>query len=278
MRFLTGRPIELAHQFEQDDETNLTPAGVTVTITDTLGATVSTGAATGVAGTWEYAVSGFLGEGLYSVEWDGGATAVDVTNFEVVGAHLFSIAYARASDADLADAVEFPAGDIVDKREIVERDFERITGRSFTPRTVRITVEHDGLAEYLIPTQRDVRSVANVRDSAGDPVAGLAVDGDGHVTGWSSLAADTYSLDIAYGLTSVPSDVRRAGVVYLRALLAESNSAIPEHTTSYQPADGSTYTLGGASDVTDRTGIPSVDRVLAGHRERIIHSIYGGVQ
>lgn len=276
-RFLAGRPVNLAHKF-LDDETVLTPGSVTVTILPDGSTTpaVTPGAATNASGTWSFA-AGILPEGVYTVRWDGGATAVDVETIEVFGNILFTLPDAREYDPDLTVA-KFPTLKLRHYREVVAQEFERITNRSFVLRTRRIRLELDGSDCVVLPV-RDALTLVAFTDSAGVAVTATTVtlDPDGILCGLADLACGIYYATVRYGFTAVPSDVERAGILRLHSLLMAETSRINDRATSFQVVDGGTYTLATAGRAGYETGIPDVDAVLARYTYRLIADIAGGL-
>lgn len=265
-RYLTGRAVTLAHTFLNDEDA-LTPETVSVTVTR-AGASVPAVQGEAVrAGTVYTFPAGMLPEGQYAVKWDG-STAVDVETIEVVGGYLFSIPEARASDEDLT-ADRFPAPEVRHYRDVVESEFERITGRSFTPRTRFLERSKVPGPTDLLPVA-DIRSVAIVGGLSAGPATIERVGDFGYLT---SCPEDASGIEIAYGFTAAPEGIARVGKLYLRYLLTAERSGIPDRATSYQPVDGGTYTLATAGRGGSETGIPDVDAVLKDYDFEIINSV-----
>lgn len=276
-RYLTGRAVNLSHTFNDDEsETGLTPASVTVTVT-ALGA--ATAAFTGPAqatGTVYTVAVGALPAGMYAVVWDGGATATDTTYIEVAGGNIFSVPYVRKKDQELT-AQRFPTADVIYYREVVEDEFERITGRSFVPVTRRLRIDVDGTDTVVLPV-RDVRALVALDGPNGAvDVTTLDVDPDGLISGLSALTVGPYVATVAYGFRTPPADIQRVGLIRLRSLLMAERSGIPDRATSFQPGDGGTYTLATAGRGGSRTGIPDVDAALSDFTYSLLESIVGGL-
>lgn len=262
MRYLAGRLVELSHEFATDEETaSLTPDTVTVTAVregQTVPAVTGTASRAGSVYTFS---AGELPEGVYTVSWDGGPGARDRTYVEVCGAVLATVAQVRKSDDELTPA-RFPALAVRQARERVEDEFEGITGRSFVPRTRHIEAVSYGLADpYLIP-HPDVLAVGPVTGADGELVT-VGVERIGGAALLWDLPAGAFAVDVRYGFTAVPADVRAAGLLRLRSLLFEPSSGIPDRATSFQPAEGGTYALSTPGVRGAQTGIPDVDAVLA---------------
>lgn len=261
MRFLAGRLVALEHVFGTDDDgPPLTPDAVMVTVVRE-GRTVpaATGPASPVGNVYTFS-AGDLGEGVYTVSWDGGPGARDRTMVEVCGAHLFSVAAVRRADDELS-AARFPAARVRRARERVETEFEGITGRSFVPRLRRIEAVSAGPDEpYLIPVM-DVITVEVVDGPNGHPLSyGVERIGPAAVL---YVPPGPFAVEVRYGHIAVPDDVRAVGLLRLRGLLFEPASAIPDRATSFQPAEGGTYALSTPGMRGAQTGIPEVDAVLA---------------
>lgn len=271
MRHQSGRSVDLQHRFVTDDETVLTPASVAVTVTREGRTDPEVqGPATPVGDAWAFA-AGALPEGAYSVLWDGGATARDTALLEVVGGVLVTVADVRADPELPAD--RWDAATVVDARERVSAEFERITGRAFVPRTrtVPVTVA-DGCPVWL--PFRDVLSV-EVRDDTGTVVPDVTSESVGPLTTVSGLDSGTYAVDVRFGFGAVPDDIRGAALLRIRSLLFAGASGIPDRATSFQPAEGGTYRLATAGMRGSETGIPDVDAVLARYRLSVLDDVVG---
>lgn len=274
MRFLSGRAAVLRHTF-LDDEEPLSVSAVSVTVRDASGQTVYTGDATGATDVWSVSLPA-MPEGVYTVSWVAGTTATDVTRFEVVGGFLFTIPEARGSDFDLADRDRFPAVEVRHYREVVEDEFEAITGRSFVPRVARVLVEADG-TRTLFSGYFDAMAVKAVDGPSGalDP-EGWTVNAFGVLTAPYDLPeGDRYAVTLAYGFPQVPEDVKRAGLLRLRSLLTAERSGIPDRATAFVAAEGGNFTLATAGRNGWETGIPEVDAALKRYRFGIFYDVLG---
>jgi hypothetical protein len=254
--------VELSHEFATDDDgPPLTPDAVTVAVVrDGRSVAAVTGPAVRAGSVYTFS-AGELGEGVYTVSWDGGPGARDRTVVEVCGAHLFSVADVRQVDEELS-AVRFPAATVRAARERVEAEFEQITGRSFVPRLRRIAAVSTGPADpYLIPVP-DVITVGAVTGSDDEPVS-VGVERIGTAAVLWDLPPGEFAVEVRYGFIAAPVDVQAAGLLRVRTLLFEPASGIPDRATSFQPAEGGTYTLSTPGVRGAQTGIPDVDAVLA---------------
>jgi hypothetical protein len=274
VRFLNGRAIPLTHVF-LDDEAALVVPAVTVTVRDANGATVYTGSATSSGTTWSVTVP-MQTQGVYTASWVAGTTATDTEAFEVVGAFLFSIPEARKSDVDLTDTVRFPTADIRHYREVVEGEFEVITGRSFVPRTASVEVEADDSPSLFLGFF-DVAALVAIKGPSGPvDLAGWSVDRMGFVRApYGLVDGDRYTVTFAYGHGQVPEDVKRAGLLRLRSLLTAQRSGIPDRATAFVAAEGGNFTLATPGRNGYETGIPEVDATLKRWKFSVFYDVLG---
>jgi hypothetical protein len=248
---------------------------VSVTVRDLDGQTVYTGNATSSGNEWSVSLS-VLPVGVYTVSWQADETVTDSESFEVVGAFLFSILEARDSDVDLTDTERFPTGDVKHFREVVEDEFQRITGRSFVPRVARVEVEADD-SPTLFLGFFDVSAVAAIDGPLGAvDVTGWTVDRMGVLRAPYALQdGDRYTVTFTYGFGQVPEDVKRAGLLRLRSLLTASRSGIPDRATAFVAHEGGNFTLATPGRGGSETGIPEVDATLDRYRFRILCDVMG---
>jgi hypothetical protein len=249
---------------------------VTITPVGSDTATES-GAATGpVSDYWSYSASP-LGEGVYTVEWDGGDDATDTEVIEVTGGRLFLVSELRSADADVTVAA-YPSLKVMQTRTDVEDEFECITGRSFVPVTRRVRVDVDTDRDAIWLGRFDMLTLVSFVDSDDtDCAEDVDLDDNGVLSGLSSLTAGRYVATVRYGLTYVPGDVKRAAMLRARTLLFSATSGIPDRATSFSVAEGGTYTLATAGVGRWKTGIPDVDAVLERYTYDIALSVLGNV-
>lgn len=267
MRFLSGRAVALTHSFTDDEETLSVPT-VSVSVLAEDGTEVASGSATPDVYGNDSFNAGILPLGAYTAVWTGksGATtvAIDTSSFEVTGGNLFSVKDVRASDADLAHAVDFPASEIIPLRWVVEDEFETITGRSFTPRVTRVSFSHDGSDNTWLGKFDTTRLIALSGPDGALDVSDYRLGSAGLLEGLSGLTEDAvYTATIQYGFQDAPADVRRVGMIRLRYLLAAESSGVPDRATSFVAAEGGTFTLATPGRYGYKTGIPEVDAVLS---------------
>lgn len=276
-RYLTGRAFTLSHNFDEDEGTPLVIASVTVTVKNSAGTTVSTGAATNSAGTWSYTVPA-QPQGPLTVTWaTNGGLATDTTYEEVVGAVTFTVKEFRGSDIDLSSTARFTPEDIRLYRDMAEAEFEKITGRSFTPRTKTVTVEYRG-DNQLLTGVWDIAAVdAAVGPSGALDMTDWTVDPLGVIEGVSGLSeGDLVTLTVDYGFRAVPADVKHAAILRTKTLIVRENSGIPDRATSFIAAEGGTFTLATPGLRGSETGVPEVDAILGRYRYRLLQDLVGG--
>lgn len=187
---------------------------------------------------------------------------------EVVGARLFSLAEARASDQSIADPATYPTAEVDARRLEVELEAEAICGRSFFPRYRRARLDGSGLIRQIAPDVdlRGVRDVATINAgqaplawTAGQ-VGDVAVSPGGMLTrldgGLWPRGASNVVVGYEFGLDAPPEDLRQAALIRLRGVLKRNKSGVPDRVSSYTNEAG-TFRL--SMPGARRTGIPDVD-------------------
>jgi hypothetical protein len=279
-RIARNAPVTLTMTFYGDSVPVDADGSVTVTVTDRLGATVSTGTATkdpAQTGVYTYNLAGQANLGMLTVDWNGvfdGAQAGVVTLVEVVGWHLFSLADVRA-DPDLPVS-KYSDEKVRDMRTEVEDEFETICGRAFIPRLAVEELRRGSGHNVLNLSHREPRSVIQVVeiDRAGvetDVTAtlNLFLSWTGELdrydwTVWKSYCR--YRVAYEYGPKYLDPMVRGAGLRYLKERLTADRSAIPQRADVMEAAGAgsirlSNYLLSRGKG-PQMTGVPEVDRVL----------------
>lgn len=274
MRFLSGRGIRLTHSF-LDDETEMVVSAASVIVANDKGESVFDGDAIKIPDTetWEANLP-ILPLGRYFATWDASPVAVDSTPFEVVGGFLFSIPEARASDVDLED--RFTTEEIRYYREVVEAEFEQITGRSFTLRSKRVDVNGDGTPTAFLGFLDAVRVVDVEGLAEGLTPDGWTITPTGFLEAPYELAEGSrYTVTVEYGMPAGLEDVKRAALLRLRTLLVTENSGIPDRAISFVSAEGGNFSLATAGRNGYETGIPEVDATLSRYRYKILGDVMG---
>lgn len=282
MRVLKGRPIKVSHEFlDDDEETPLSPSSVSVDLFDPTGTLVTTVAATDDgAGTWTATFPAQpLGPYVASFDADSG-TYVEEVPVEVVGGFLFSVKQARGTEESLSDSAMFPAAEIIDKRESVEAEFERVTRRSFTTRVKyrEFTADGSGVEWMLTPDAQAIEAAtlngADVSDLTGWSVSTLGAVT--YPTGCNGVrSGDVIRVRIRYGFVTPPPDVQRVGAIRVADLINQEDSGLPDRATTWQPQEGGTFRLATPGMGKWQTGIPEVDTVLIGYRLDSVLAVYG---
>ncbi len=197
------------------------------------------------------------------------------TFVEVVGGFYFTLADARASDADLVSTTKYTTAQIREARDEVEDECETICGVSFVRRYRRVTLSGDGCATLLLPNLF-VRSVFGI--SVGgvalteDELADVVVEDIGRVY-WRSgvFAQDRLNVDVMYehGFDAPPSDVRRAALTRLQHRLFAKHTAVPDRATAFVAGEGGNFSLATPGKGGSETGIPEVDATYARHNYHV---------
>lgn len=280
MRFLSGRALSLSHTF-YDDDNILTVPSVAVTLRlDGATSDAFSGSATDAGGgKWTVSVPA-QPQGVYTLTWVGNSvpTVTDVEEIEVVGQVIYTVTEARNSDIDLASTARFPAEDLRRYRDVVEGEFERITGRSFTPRTRTVSELGDGTASLYLGLHDVFALIAVTVDGVAVDLAAerWTVDQAGFLYAPYDLPeGSVVAVTVDYGFRYPPDDIKRAAILRARSLLASENSGIPDRATSFIAAEGGTFTLATPGRAGAETGIPEVDVTLSRYRYKLMGDVLG---
>jgi hypothetical protein len=242
---------------------------VTATITRADGTVVTTGPATkdlAVAGRYTYVLLPQTAVNALTVKWEGSfGGIVQSLDFpvEIVGAHLFTVAEARAfGDQALKDSAKYPDSVIIDARERITDYFKRVCSVSFTPRYGRVTLDGFRVLHSLWLPDTKVARVFTITENgvAVDP-ASVDVYPTGQLFRRVPWAADYQNITVDYqhGWEAPPDDVSRAALMLARYDLTTNQLAdrfisfANELGVIRQAVPGERYP----------TGIPIVDAVLA---------------
>lgn len=275
MRYLTGRGVALLHQF-LDDEVVAHPSPVKVSVYAADGTLAYEQDNLTPSGDDYTANAGMLEQGAYRVVWSS-PTHIDTTEVEVTGGLLFTIKDARDSDSEIADTGQYPGEEIKHFREVVETEFQTITGRSFVPRTVRVPVETDG-SDCAWLGLFDCASLVALEGPDGALVASdYVLEPNGLLNGLSGFSEGTrLTAVVDYGFRFPPEDVKRVGLIRLRYLLAAESTGVPDRATSYVAESGGTFTLATPGRAGYKTGIPEVDAVLNLYSYNVLNDVLAG--
>lgn len=143
----------LSVTFYADESPTNADGSVTVTLTTPAGTPlVSTTATSAGNGTYTYVLAPQATPVLLNVLWSGtfGGVVQSVTDtVEVVGARLFSLADARASDVMLADTSRYTTAKLEQARLYVEDEFRSICSVSFIPTYHREIYDGPGVTRSI---------------------------------------------------------------------------------------------------------------------------------
>jgi hypothetical protein len=271
-RILVGSPATLSAVFYDGGEAVVDPGTVTVTVTRSDGTAVVTGAATtgtgAAARTYSLAAQSRL-DHLTAV-WTGAAGRVVTTRHEVVGGFYAELAEIRA-----LDSLKYPTTLLEVARAQAEDRFEQATGVAWVRRHARDTLSGNGAARMVLP-RRPPRSL--IAATIGGVAAGDltlfrlydegVIERAGGVT-WpkeSSGGGGNIVVEYVHGYDAPPADLKQAFMTFVRYLLLETRSRIPDRATAMTTEWG-TFQL--ASATSRATLIPEVDAVLAAYDRRI---------
>ncbi len=255
---------------------------VTYTVTDADGVSVQTGTATNeaAAGYYTFTLTPQAAVKTLTIVWSGtwgGAVQTITTYAEIVGAHLFTVAEARAVDnAKLANATTYPDATIREARAGIADFFEQVTRVSFIPRYARTILDGDGTGAAWLP-HRQVRSL--LAASTGSTSTTRTA-----LTAAELLEVDTYdygllersttwtighrNLVVSYehGYQAVPWDIHQAALIYLGFVLVASD--VSDRTISYSNELGTFRQATPGRNYP--TGIPVVDAALSRYTSAMV--------
>lgn len=286
----------LPHIFDVDETPTNSTTSVTVAVTDALGVSVASGAATqdtANTGRYTFPLPTQAQLSTLTVAWSAtiaGAAVVETDTVEVCGGFLFSLREARNSDPALANAKKYTTQDLIDARQAVEEECELICSRAFVPRYRRVVLNGTGVSDLALPDCGDelvagilLRGVRTIRSATVAPrigqtsvaltagqLAALAVTSDGILRRtdaniWPEGLSNVV-VEYEFGNDGPPADLKRASLLRLRSQLNLSTSGIPDRATSFTAADGGTYRL--SLPEAYKTGIPEVDGRYARYSRR----------
>lgn len=276
-RILVGTPATLSAVFYDGGEAAVDPGTVTVTITRSDGTAIATAAATTGSGAAArtYALPAQTRLDHLTAVWTGAAGRTVTTYHEVTGGHYAELAEIRAMNA-LADATKFPTATLEAARDMAEDRFEEATGVSWVPRHARDTLSGNGetvLALGHYPPRSLIGVSIDGVVSADLTKFRLYPYGVIERTVGSTWPAEAYGGGgnliveyVHYWSVRPPADLKRAFLMYVRYLLLEGLSRIPDRATAMTTEFG-TFTL--ASSTSRATLLPEIDNVLADYDKRI---------
>lgn len=170
---------------------------------------------------------------VWTVTWSTANLGTLRTTAEIVGAHLFTIAEARAFDQEAMEALSlYPVDAITDARRRIEDAFEEICHVSFIPRVKRQVYSGSYGKGVILPL--GVTAIRSVEERFGDTwvandpelVAEIVIEPWGGLfwsTGIPVQAARQLRITYEYGYPEPPLEIKRAGLWLLRDSLVSSN-------------------------------------------------------
>lgn len=275
-RILVGAPATLTAVFYDGGETAVDPGTVTVTITRADGTAVATAAATSGTGaaarTYDLPAQTRL-DHLVAV-WTGDDGRGVTTRHEIVGGFYAELAEIRGLDA-VTNETKYPTALLEVARRQAEDRFEQATGAAWVRRHARETLSGNGTTRIVL-AHRPPRSLlaATIDGTAAADLAlfrlydeGL-IERAGGVT-WpkeSSGGGGNVVVEYVHGYDAPPADLKQAFLTYVRYLLLDTRSRIPDRATAMTTEFG---TIQLASATSRATLIPEVDAILADYDRRI---------
>jgi len=276
-RILAGSPATLTVTFYDGGETAVDPGTVTVTILRADGTAVTTAAATSGSGAAArtYALAAQTRLDHLTAVWTGSIGGRSVTTrHEVVGGFFADLAEIRTLDA-LSNTSKYPAATLERARWQAEEKFEDATGVAWVPRHDRYTANGDNTTTLMLrwPRPRSLIAVTVDGTAATDLTlfqlydSGI-IERDSGVRfprGWTN--AGNVVVEYTHGYDRPPEDLRWAFLQYVRYLILDTTSRIPDRASSYSTEFG-TFQLVTAG-FNRPTGLPEIDAVLNEHSHRV---------
>lgn len=276
-RILISTPATLTATFNDGGETPVDPGTVAVTITRADGTVVVADAPTSGSGAAARTYTLVAQERLdhLTAVWAASSGGRRVTtHHEVVGAYYADLAEIRALDA-LGNTSKYPEATLARARWQAEDRFEEATGVAWVPRHDRQDLAGDNTGELLLRWPRPRTLIAVTID--GTPAADLdtftlydtgIIERNSRLT-WPRGTTTTGNVIVEYthGYDRPPEDLRQAFLAYVRYLVLDTTSRIPDRAASYSTEFG-TYQLVTAG-FQRPTGLPEIDAVLNDHSHRV---------
>lgn len=235
-------------------------------------------------GAYRYALAPQTELDELTVTWAGtfsGVAQQITSRVEIIGAHLFTVAQARAfapkGRATLADAATYPDADIIAVRDQLLDDFQRddVCGVAFVPRYARVRLDGTGTDRLLLPHLRVQRVLAVSVTLPGAATETLTGDdwrlGEHDVleraTGVWPSGRRTVTVAYVHGWERCPAPVRQAALRVAFSQLV--GSSVDDRVTNFSDEDG-TYTLATAGrGAFQPYGIPLADAALRRYRQTV---------
>lgn len=276
-RILVGSPATLTATFYDGGETAVDPGTVTVTITRADGTAVATGAATVGAGAAArtYSLTAQSRLDHLTAVWTGSSGGrVLTTRHEVVGGYYADLAEIRALDA-LGNTSKFPEATLARARWQAEAKIEDATGVAWVPRHDRQVSFGDNTTQILTrwPRPRSLIAVSINGTAAADLTKftlydiGMVERTSGATWPKGTTSTGNVTVEYTHGYDRPTEDLRMAFLQYVRYLVLDTTSRIPDRASSYSTEFG-TFQLVTAG-FNRPTGLPEIDAILNQHSHRV---------
>lgn len=251
-RILRSTTASLSWQGQDSNGEIADPGVVTVGVTRSDGTTlVTAGTATVGSGTVARTVALTVAQtaltDVLTATWSAGGNVLAVTEHEIVGGFLFSLAKLRSTETALADPSTITDAELLTIRCEVESSFESWTNLSMVPRFAVVDVYGSGSC-HLLTGKFFVRSVRWARYWTSDTTSTLLTSTELlniSVTSYGALARSAgwygrWQVGIEYGLSAPPADGKRMALLYARIAATRSVRGVSANASSYTTPDGQT--------------------------------------
>lgn len=275
-RILVGAPATLTAAFYDGGEDLVDPGAVTVTVTRSDGTAVVTGAATDGTGaavrTFDLDAQTRLDH--LTATWSGDTGRLVTTRHEIAGGFYADLVEIRALDA-VSSAVKYPTELLAKARLWAEDRFEEATGAAWVPRHARDTLSGNGASRLVLEHRPPRMLIATTIDgTAAADLTKFRLYDEGLIertagATWPKESAGgggNVVVEYVHGYDAPPADLKQAFLTYVRYLLLDSRSRIPDRATAMTTEFG---TIQLASATSRATLIPEVDAVLADYDRRL---------
>lgn len=306
-RFVVNQPVPLSVTLSTpgSEAPADADAGVNIVVTHVNGTVLqaSTPATHGATGVYTFTMAPQAVPAVATAVWSyltGGIAASVATQVNIASRYAATLADIRALDGLAGNATQYPTAALILAREQAEAMFEQATGKAWSqsyqldlldgdPSLRRAMANTDYIwlpypTRRLTLSRRRPRSLTAVGIDSGDgsgfqaqtDYASYLLYASGELErplGANSFPRGLNNVRVEYlhGEDGMPSDLRRAFLVYVRYLCLYTNFRVPDRATMQQTEAG-TFQLGQANGFAKPTGLPEVDAVLQryGVREPII--------
>jgi len=263
----TGATVRLLVYDTAGDLADAGAGNGTATVKDSAGVAIAGSPFTAThngTGTYDVSLPTTLTiQDTYLVTWTMPNATLRATEFEMVGTFLFTQADLRATDAVLTDQTTYPDALLIEARENAEQRFEEAARVSFTQRGERFYLDGTGTVDVTVPRAELHALIACTANGVTVAPTDVKVYRHGtlrRINGWPTLPQSVMVL-VEHGYRTVPSPVRRAGLLYARSVLLRSALEQSDRATAvFTDIGGYRLSLAGRDGPT---GLPEVDAVLA---------------